>query len=314
MASENITLEALWNRLGNIESQNAGNHNEVKTKLESIHNNFDSVTGVLSDHTNQLGRLDYEKRRRNIVVFGVAEEQTNLENVIMTLFSSHMKIAGFSLMEVDFCKRLGKQPNPVRPRPILVGLTTERRKTEILKNSGCLKGTAIFVKQDSSLGSRETHKRLREERNKLRNQGKNAFIRSGKIICEDNNYNNLQGMYNQMVGSSGLNQNNKRAPSISPSDIPGTQKSRTKKTNQNCSEESELMDLSNNTVIDNEREPNSQNIQDLFSDTSSNLSTSMQSPAPRTSSVTSAGARNLLQSSIVPYMNSQNSGTTEKNL
>ncbi|KAI5728100.1 hypothetical protein M8J77_023406 [Diaphorina citri] len=299
MESGNITLEALWNRLGNIEAQNAGNHNEVRAKLDNIQVKFNSVTDVLNDHTKQLGSLDYDKRRKNLVIYGVSEEQTNLENILMTLFCTHMKIQGFSLMEIDFCRRLGKEPNHSKPRPILVGLTTQRRKIEILKNSPSLKGTTVFVKQDISPGAREAQKKLREERNNLRSQGKNAVIRKGKLICYDNNYDAISGLVSNHTqsGTSGLNQNNKRAPSQSPSDIPDNRM--LKKSYHNMSEGSDLLSMSNGTVI--ETEPFQRN-QDLFSDTSSNFATPAQSPRSRIPS-----NRNLHQSSIVSYL------TVEKN-
>uniref|UniRef100_A0A8D8Z6Q3 Uncharacterized protein n=2 Tax=Cacopsylla melanoneura TaxID=428564 RepID=A0A8D8Z6Q3_9HEMI len=297
----NITMEALWDRLGSMGTQNAEHHSMVSNKLDNIQKNFDSVTGVLNDHSNQLGSLDYDKRRKNVVIFGVSEDQNDLENVVLSLFCTHMKINGFSLMELDFCRRLGKHPNHVKPRPILVGLTTQRRKIEILKNSTTLKGTPIFVKQDLSIGARETHKKLREERNNLRSQGKNAVIRNGQVICNEN-YAPRHGFAHTTTTVSSRNAS-KRALSQSPSDILETQKSAVKKTNQNISEGSDLL---NTTMIELEENQHQDN-RDIFSDTSSDFATPAQSPRP---SITSP--RNLLQPSIVPYLNTQQ-GPSEKN-
>lgn len=303
MASGNITMEALWDKMEAMGTQNAGHHNEVSNKLDGIKTNFDSVTGVLNDHSNQLDSLDFDRRRKNVIIFGVSEDRNDLENIVLNLFCEHMKINGFSLMELDFCRRLGKQPNHVKPRPILVGLTTQRRKIEILKNSTTLKGTPIFIKQDMSPGARETQKKLREERDNLRSQGKNAVIRSGQVICNDNYVPASRHGFNHTTESVSTRNVNKRAHSQSPSDIIGTQKSAAKKTNQNISAESNLLDT---TMIEPEQNQYQVN-RDIFSDTSSDFATPAQSSRQ---SITTH--RNFLQSSIVPYLNTQQQ-TSQKN-
>lgn len=298
MDGGNITLEALWERLGTMATVNTDHHREVKTKLDNIQSKFESVNNVISQHSKKISKLDYNERRKNLVIFGVPENQTDIETAIMTLFCTHMKISGLTLMELDFCRRLGKELNQDRPRPILVGLTTQRRKMEILKNSILLKGTSVFVKQDLSDEMRANHKKLRDERNMLRRQGKYAVIRSGQIISSEPQQPppSSEVNYPEAAASASTRNSAKRANSVSPSDLFATQKSTVKKTNFNISGNS---DQGNTTMIEWERHESER---ELFSDSSSTFNTPAQSPRP-------INHRNLQQISLVPYLNTQRQET-----
>lgn len=301
MGEGKVTMEALWDKLDTMTTVNSQNHNEVKIKLDSIQSNFDSVNVVLDEHTKKLGRLDYSDRRKNLVIFGVPEDQTDIEKIVMTLFCTHLKVEGFTLMELDFCRRLGKQTNYDKPRAILVGLITQRRKVEILKKTALLKGTSIFVKQDISEEARSKHKKLREERDRLRKQGIGAVIRSGRIIREESHASRTE--FNSTVGIARTS--SKRALSESPGDIPDRQKSAPKKINRKVSEE----ELFETTMIETQQNQHAANY-DNFSQTSNEFSSPLQSPLqnPRKNHT----VNNLRQSSIVTYLNTEED-TNSKN-
>lgn len=285
MAKGGVTLETLFKELGCMKALQTGNHNEINSKLDGIKSNLDSATNVLNDHTNQLKSLDYEKRRKNLVIYGVSEEEINLEKLLLELFCRHMQIKDFTLMELDYCKRLGKQPNHANPRPILVGLTTQRRKIQIVKNSPLLKGTKVVVKPDFSTEDRENQKKLREERNTYRRQGKYAVIRSGKVVTSNENF----------VPTNDSNQNGKtpgkRALSKSPSNVPGT-----KKLNQQISMNLGLCD--NSMMEDTET--------DHVQSGSQGSEPGMEFRTPILSPVRTHATRpNILQPSILNFMSPQ---------
>lgn len=296
MANGTITLEALFIELGSMKAAQTANHSEITSKLDNIQSNCDSVSGVIADHSSQLKSLDYDKRRKNLMVFGVPEEQTDLESVLLSLIRIHLKVTDFSLMELDFCRRLGKEPKSDRPRPIIVGLTTQRRKMEILKNSSLLKNTSVFIKQDISPEAREANKRLREERKKLRNQGNNVVIRKGQLICNGNIV--PLGSFTPSTSAQERN-SNKRAISESPTALQDSQKSAVKKTNFNTSEDS---DAHNTTMIQNEN-------QDNFSDTSMDFQSPAESPLRHSTSgsqnIIQSGSQNLMQPSILSFITNQ---------
>ncbi|XP_008485998.2 uncharacterized protein LOC113466319 [Diaphorina citri] len=175
--TDEYTLQALFREMQTIKTMQTGNHNTISTKLDSIQNNFDLVKEELNQHSKSLKNLDYEKRRKNLVIFGIPEEsdRNQLENVIFKLINENLQIYSFSLLELDFCRRLGKPQQ--KPRPVLLGLTTQRRKIEILKNSKKFKGTPIHIKEDCPPQDRDTREALLEEMRKLRNEGETSSVK-----------------------------------------------------------------------------------------------------------------------------------------
>lgn len=291
MDKKTVTLEMLFDELANMSTQQSKNHMETKSKLESISENLDTAKLVLDDHSKQLSGCDYEKRRKNVVIYGVSEDNNDLENLVLNLFRHKMQINDFSLMEVDFCRRLGKNINPSNPRPILVGLTTQRRKTQILKNSSLLKGSGIYVRQDASPGVREAQKKLRAERDNLRKEGKFAVINKGKLFTNEEDY--IPKSVSHQTGRT----QNKRAHSNSPSSAPDTGRSAHKKI-QHLSEISD--DLFNTTVIETEAEIQNVEMQDQFNETPTEFRSPIQSPRAQNSH-----QPNFLQPSILSYVNTQ---------
>lgn len=233
------SLTALFQKLGEMDTKQESNHNALNSKLDFIQNSLVSANHTISLHSNELKKCDFDRRRKNLIIFGISEDHKDLENVILPMFRTNLQISDFSLAELDFCRRLGEQPNTQRPRPIILGLTTQRRKFQILKSSKSLKGSRIFIKEDISQETREAERNLMGERNKLRAEGKYAVIRMGKLITYD------KTIHDQNI-SEDVRNKNKRALSESP----GLASNNPKKINQNSS--METSDLFNSTLIDSE--------------------------------------------------------------
>lgn len=298
MGERKVTLEMLFDEIVSVKAQQSENHTETKSKLDNIVQNLDSANHVLENHSKQLRGCDYEKRRKALVIFGVSEDENDLDNMILNLFRHNLRINDFSLMELDFCKRLGKEPNPAKPRPILVGLTTQRRKIQILKNTSLLKGSKIFVKSDVSEENRETQKKLRIERNNLRSEGKYAVINKGKIVTNGQNY--VPRYEPQQRGRT----QNKRAHSISPIGAPYTAGSAPKRVQHSNEVSADLLD---NTLIENETGIQNVEMQEPSDGTPTEFRTPMQSPGPQ-----NRRQHPLLQPSILSFVTSQ-SQANEKN-
>lgn len=208
MGSENTyTLEALFRELGEIKKLQTGNHTTVSTKLDNIQQNFESVNSVLTKHSRDIENLEYDKRRKNLIIFGVSEDSQQLDMILLSLVTNKLQINDFSLLELDFCRRIGQKKESHKPRPIIMGLTTQRRKVEILKNSKKLKGTSITIQEDCPPEIRANNKLLLDEMKKLRSEGKYAAVRYGKLIVHDNRQEHAAG--NVKLSS-------KRAHSTSP--------------------------------------------------------------------------------------------------
>lgn len=217
MGSENkYTLEALFREIGEIKNMQTSNHTTVNVKLDNIQQNFESVKSVLTKHTSDIENLEYDKRRKNLIIFGVPENSQQfqqLDTLIISLVTNKLQINDFSKLELDFCRRIGQRKDLQKPRPIIMGLTTQRRKVEILKNSNKLKGSSITIQEDCPPEIRANNKNLLEEMKKLRKEGKYAAVRYGKLIVHDNRA--------EHVGNANTNKKfgSKRALSASPEDV-----------------------------------------------------------------------------------------------
>lgn len=162
---------------------------KINEKLDTIQLSLEPMKEEISKHSSAIAQLDFEKRRRNIIIFGLEDKQDesfqDLEHTLLSLITNRLELPDFSLLELDFARRLKTQPNG-KPRPVLLGFTTQRRKIAVLKSRGKLKGTKIYMHEDSTPQVREKEKALHSEVAELRKQGKFAFLRAGKIIAFDN--------------------------------------------------------------------------------------------------------------------------------
>lgn len=163
----------------------------------------------------RIEKLDKISRRKNLIIHGLTESQgetqNDLDNTILSLISNVLQISDFTKSEIDYIRRFGSATES--SRPVIFGLTTERRKFEILRNSKSLKGTKIYIRQDLTDKDREERRTLVTQMKKERENGNFAVIRKNKLIIKPkhNKDDNIMD-YNQGTGNS----NNKRALSESP--------------------------------------------------------------------------------------------------
>jgi len=153
---------------------------ELKESISEVKKSHEEVKRTVAE-------LDREKRRKNIILFGIKEEFNkywDLENFVLTLFKDKLQV-GVNVTELDFIKRLGK-PNGNQARPILVGFVQFRTKLLLLQSSGKLKGTNISISEDYPKGVAEIRKLLRPKLIEARREGKYAIIKYDKLIIMDN--------------------------------------------------------------------------------------------------------------------------------
>lgn len=186
----NFTMEALFQEIvgiRNMQQETLVSNKTVNEKLDGIQNAVQPLSQEVSKHAKELKYLDHEKRRRNLIIFGLSEISNeslrDLENKVVHLITRTLEVSTFSLSELDFTKRIKSQS--VTPRPVLLAVTTQRRKFEILRSTGKLKGSKIFVHEGASPEVRQQEKNLRVEMKRLRDEGKYAVIRSGRLITHD---------------------------------------------------------------------------------------------------------------------------------
>ncbi|KAI5726983.1 hypothetical protein M8J76_012200 [Diaphorina citri] len=189
--NEQFTMKALFREIAGIkhmQKETLASNKNVNEKLDKIQNAVEPMIQVVAKHTHELKYLDYEKRRKNLIIFGISENEgeivRDLENKILHLVVHTLGVSDFSLYELDFIRRIGKSRSSA-PRPVIMAFTTQRRKFEILKSKSKLKGKNIYIHEDTAPEIREKEKNLRGEMMRLRGEGKYAVIRSGRIITYD---------------------------------------------------------------------------------------------------------------------------------
>ncbi|XP_072389612.1 uncharacterized protein [Diabrotica undecimpunctata] len=96
--------------------------------------------------------LERQARRKNIVIQGVKENQTESEQETINKIKGIMKIIGVQTNldeELVEMRRIGRQGDPQNvPRPIILEMKQEATRMEILKAAKNLRGTKIYINED----------------------------------------------------------------------------------------------------------------------------------------------------------------------
>ncbi|KAI5730613.1 hypothetical protein M8J76_015656 [Diaphorina citri] len=184
------SMQKLFMEIKKIKNMQTDANTRINEKLDTIlKESLLPMKAEIAKHSSAIAQLDFDKRRKNIIIFGLEEKQgesfQDLESILLNLVCNTLELSDFSLLELDFARRLKPQPNG-KPRPVLLGFTTQRRRISVLKNCGKLKGTKIHIHVDTSPEVREKEKLLQNEVMQLRRQGKHAILRRGKVIIQDN--------------------------------------------------------------------------------------------------------------------------------
>lgn len=163
---------------------------EVKGALHSLQSTLPEMKTQLGKNTKQLYSLEREKRRKNLVIFNMQEDEgekiTDVEHKVCDLIVNQLMLTDFSLSrDVDYCRRLGKVDEKRKIRPILLALVTERKKYEILRNCNKLKISKISIRDDIPEELRPVRKELVSQMKKLRAEGKVVTLVYDKLVVRD---------------------------------------------------------------------------------------------------------------------------------
>uniref|UniRef100_A0A8D8UPB2 Endonuclease-reverse transcriptase n=1 Tax=Cacopsylla melanoneura TaxID=428564 RepID=A0A8D8UPB2_9HEMI len=182
-ASRNMMMEEFRNTNAKIDT--------MEKKLDPLMKRMDIVEKKMETYTKQMDTYyEKEKRKRNVIIFGIEQEQgenyVTLEEKVRNMIREKMDITILST-EVDSVKRFGRAQN--NQRPIIMALTTWKRKMELISNGRKLKGTGISIREDFPQEVQRIRKSLYEEMMEHRRNGRKAYIRYDKLIVEGNENN-----------------------------------------------------------------------------------------------------------------------------
>lgn len=144
----------------------------------------------LTKQENKIALLEREIRRKNIIIKGVQdkEKESREETIDITMKLVHrIGVQITKEIEIDEIKRIGKYRND-RSRPILLKLTTQNKKAEILGKTRALKGTNIWLEEDYTKEIIEERKKLIPHLKEARKEGHKAVLKYNKLIINDTVY------------------------------------------------------------------------------------------------------------------------------
>lgn len=164
---------------------------DVNLKFKEMSNlleeKFTQLKKSVEVHENKISFLEREWRSKNLIIYGLKELNTSsyfaTESYVMNFIKDSVKV-NIKEEELDLVRRIGKKDEN-KCRPILLRVTTFRKKILILKNKKQLKGQDIYISEDFSYETRAKRKELFEPMVEARKAGKIAYIRYDKLIIKE---------------------------------------------------------------------------------------------------------------------------------
>lgn len=215
---KNIRLEMQTQKQEITDSINSN----IDQKFNKIESKYIELNRKIEEQEERIDQIEKYIRRKNLVVFGVEEKETNsqdLTDILLQIVNKKMSVE-LSSSDIEFVYRLGKKNT--KPRPIILSLTTVNKKIKILKSKNALNDTPYYIKEHFSQKILNERKILNEKVKKLRCEGKNAIIKYNKIIILNENLEQLEntrnieylGNINNMTKKPLSKQNNKRTKQV----------------------------------------------------------------------------------------------------
>lgn len=193
MGLEGEEMERIEEMFGQIQ----GNMQAMDSKMDLIMKQMDNLKlenkqlkeQVVSQEL-KIKTLEREVRRKNLIIKGVQEGEREevaetMEKVIEIIESMGVKLE--PTRDIDEARRLG-HPAKEKKRPILLKLTTEIKKREILMKTNKLRGTSVWIDEDYTRETQEERKQLMAPLKEAREKGHRAYLRHNKLIIDKETY------------------------------------------------------------------------------------------------------------------------------
>lgn len=166
---------------------------KLDNKLVIMENEIIQLQSRVKELEQNNTRQERELKKRNLIIYGLPETDKNyleLEKAILNLINNQIKIE-CKTDDIDFIRRMGKK-HQNKTRPIIMGLTSQRKKIAILANTRNLKSTNIGISEDFPKDVLETRKNLMPILKKKKEEGKRVVLKYDKIIDLDETNNRTE--------------------------------------------------------------------------------------------------------------------------
>lgn len=188
----------------------------IEDKLNAIIEENKYLKNKVSELELKLKSLEREKRKNNLVFFGV-EEVGKSERELVDYIKETIEETGVQIysQEISNVYRIGKKSDN-KIRPVVVSLTTQWKKHLVLKNKSNLPAN-IYVKEDYSRETLEKRKQLQSQVEEEKKKGNIAYLKHDKLIVIEPNDNNREKRKRETSGSP--NQTTSKKASVNTSRI-----------------------------------------------------------------------------------------------
>ncbi|XP_063629976.1 uncharacterized protein LOC134801366 [Cydia splendana] len=170
---------------GEMESQTEKILDRMDTKLQPIIEENKQLKLKVENLEKKVEFLDREKRNNNIIIHGLQEDEKStgqlLQNVKTILKDYKIMVEDH---EINKIHRIGKEARDEKSRPILLGLVSNRKKGEIMRNKK--KSKKLYMSEDYSREIMEKRKELQSKLIEERNKGNIAYLLQDKLIIKEN--------------------------------------------------------------------------------------------------------------------------------
>lgn len=148
----------------------------ILTKHQQLHDNQVHLE-------KRIDNIEREIRRRNIIIHGLRENENNHDELEQFVVDTLNNICVLNVGDLDFIRRIGAK-SADRTRPIVVGLTTWRKKLAILQNKNKITSKTFYITEDFPPKVLQIRKELRAQQIDEQNNGNYAVIRYDKLIVK----------------------------------------------------------------------------------------------------------------------------------
>lgn len=160
---------------------------KMDEKLEPIIKENEALKEEIEHLRSKLNMLDGNSRRNNLILHGVEENETSTGELLENTTEIIKEVIGnIGKNDINRIHRIGKKQIIGKSRPILISLTTNWKRNDILRNKKKLKLKQINITEDFSKETLNKRRELQTEMEIERQKGNYAIIKYDKLIVKEN--------------------------------------------------------------------------------------------------------------------------------
>ena len=167
---------------------------EAADTIDNMEEELEDIQRSLHKHDEKLEYLENQRRRNNIRIDGIPEEDNeswlNTETKVKEALHEKLNLSFEPVIER--AHRVGVRPRPSaadginrRPRTIVCYLRDWKQKDEILRAARRIKPSGIFVNEDLANETLEKRKEQLDKLEEANRAGKTAYFVLDKLVIKD---------------------------------------------------------------------------------------------------------------------------------